>query len=75
LGVGGGHDLDALAAAHGVLLDLLLPQQLRDLERGTPASNSVAVKQLSPDDQASLRNAFRAVERLDALMRDLLFRN
>jgi CBS domain-containing protein len=73
LGIGGQRDLDALAEAHGIFLDLILAQQIEDIEHGTPASNSVAVKRLSQRDQARLRNALRAVGQLDALTRDLLF--
>jgi DNA polymerase-3 subunit epsilon/CBS domain-containing protein len=75
LGIGGERDLDALTAAHGVFFDLLLGQQLRDLDQGIPASNTVLIKQLSPSAQASLRNALRTVEQLEGIMRDLLFHN
>jgi len=72
-GIGGERDLDALAEAQEVFLDLIIAQQIEDIEHGTPASNAVAVKRLSQRDQARLRNALRAVGQLDALTRDLLF--
>jgi CBS domain-containing protein len=73
LGIGGKSDLDALVEAHGVFLDLILAQQIEDIEHGTPASNAVATKRLSPRDRDRLRQALRAVEPVDSLMRDLLF--
>jgi CBS domain-containing protein len=73
LGIGGKRDLDALVEAHGVFLDLILVQQIEDIEHGTPASNAVAIKRLSPRDRDRLRQALRAVEPIDSLLRDLLF--
>ncbi len=74
LGIGGESDLDALIEAQAVFLDLLLAQQVRDVERGTPPSNAVAVKALSRRDRERLRTALDAVRHLDRLTRDLLFR-
>jgi DNA polymerase-3 subunit epsilon/CBS domain-containing protein len=73
LGRGGGYDLDALARAQDVFLDLILGQQLADIEAGLPPSNKVAVKRLRRDERARLKIALGAVDHLDALMRDLLF--
>jgi DNA polymerase-3 subunit epsilon/CBS domain-containing protein len=73
LGHGSGYDLDALAQAQGVFLDLILGQQLADIEAGLPPSNKVAVKRLRRDERARLKTALGAVGHLDALMRDLLF--
>jgi DNA polymerase-3 subunit epsilon/CBS domain-containing protein len=64
-----------LAEAHGVFLELILAQQLDDIEHGTPASNRAIVKRLSTGNQDRLRNALRAVEQVEALTRDLLFRD
>ena len=75
LGIGGEADLDALVEAHSVFLDLILAQQIEDIEHGTPASNTVAIKNLSKRDQIRLRASLRAVEQLDQLTRDLLFKN
>ena len=75
LGIGGERDLDALVEAQGVFLELILSQQIADMEHGTPASNAVLVKRLSQRDQVRLRHALQAVEPLDELTRDLLFRN
>jgi DNA polymerase-3 subunit epsilon/CBS domain-containing protein len=73
LGIGGERDLDALSEAQGVFVDLILAQQIDDVEHGTPASNTVAIKRLSQHNRDRLRNALRAVEQLDGLTRDLLF--
>ena len=73
LGIGGEADLDALVEAQSVFLDLILAQQIEDVEHGTPASNSVAIKRLAERDQIRLRTSLRAVEQIDELTRDLLF--
>jgi len=70
---GGGHDLEELARAQGVFLDLILEQQLRDVESGRPPSNKVMVKRLTFQQADSLRTALGAVRHLDTLVRDLLF--
>ena len=74
LGIGGERDLAALTEAYGVFLELILAQQLDDIGHGTPASNAVTVKRLSPRDRDRLRQSLRAVEPLEQMMRDLLFR-
>jgi DNA polymerase-3 subunit epsilon/CBS domain-containing protein len=58
-----------------VFLELILAQQVEDIDHGTPTSNAVAVNRLSQRDKARLHQALRAVEQLDALTRDLLFKN
>ncbi len=73
LGHGGKHDLDALARAQSLFLDLILNQQLADLRAGLPPSNKVAVKRLTYDQRTRLHEAFNAVRHLDALIQDLLF--
>ena len=75
LGIGGEADLDALVEAQSVFLDLILAQQIEDIEHGTPASNTVAIKNLSQRDQIRLRTSLRAVEQIDELTRDLLFKD
>ena len=67
-------DLDALDDAQGVFLDLILSQQIEDIAHGTPPSNTVSVKRLSARDRDRLQAALRAVTAIDALTRDLLFR-
>ena len=67
-------ELDALLEAQGVFLDLILKQQITDLERGRPPSNAVEVKGLSRRDREHLRAALQAVENMDELGRDLLFK-
>ncbi|UPJ49171.1 CBS domain-containing protein [Bradyrhizobium sp. 200] len=66
-------DLDALADAQGVFLDLIVSQQIEDIAHGIPPSNAVAVKRLPPRDRDRLRGALRAVTIIDELIRDLLF--
>ncbi len=75
LGLGGGHDLDALVEAQGVFLDLLLDQQIEDMNHGVPASNTVAIKRLSHRDRNRLRSALHSVAQLDHMTQDLLFKN
>jgi DNA polymerase-3 subunit epsilon/CBS domain-containing protein len=67
-------ELDALMEAQSMFLDLILKQQIADLERGRPPSNAVEVKGLSGRDRERLRAALQAVENLDELGRDLLFK-
>ena len=67
-------ELDALMEAQSMFLDLILKQQIADLERGRPPSNAVEVKGLSRRDRERLRAALQAVENLDELGRDLLFK-
>ncbi len=74
LGLGGQSDLDALADAQAVFLDLVLDQQIDDIEHGRPATNAVLVKRLNARDRARLRGALEAVRGLDDLTRDLLFK-
>jgi DNA polymerase-3 subunit epsilon/CBS domain-containing protein len=74
LGLGAERDLDALLEAQATFLDLVLAQQIEDIEGGLPATNTVVVKRLSRGDRDRLRAALRAVEHLDRLVRDLLFK-
>jgi CBS domain-containing protein len=74
LGIGGGEDLDGLLEAQGTFLDLMAAQQVADAEQGVPPSNAVAVRPLSRLSRERLRFALHAVENLDELTRDLLFR-
>ena len=67
-------DLDALAEAHGVFLDLIVSQQVEDVADGIPPSNAVSVKRLSARDRDRLRAALEAVGTVDELTRDLLFK-
>jgi len=70
---GGRTDLDALARAQALFLDLILMQQLADMRGGMPPSNKVAIKRLSRDQRTRLREALHAVAHLDTLTHDLLF--
>lgn len=75
LGIGSESDIDALLEAQETFLDLLVIQQIEDIERGTPPSNAVAIKSLSSSDRNRLRTALEAVQHLDDLTRDLLFKS
>ncbi|WP_291849798.1 DUF294 nucleotidyltransferase-like domain-containing protein [Bradyrhizobium sp.] len=68
-------DLDALGEAQGIFLDLILSQQVEDIAHGTPPSNAVSVKRLSAYDRDRLRSALEAVASIDALVRDVLFKD
>jgi DNA polymerase-3 subunit epsilon/CBS domain-containing protein len=70
-----GDDLDALAEAQGVFLDLIVSQQIEDIAHGIPPSNAVSVKRLSARDRDRLRGALQAVASIDDLIRDLLFKD
>jgi CBS domain-containing protein len=69
----GQHDLDALARAQALFLDLILDQQIADVKGGLPPSNKVAVKRLTRQQRTALSEALGAVRHLDTLTRDLLF--
>jgi CBS domain-containing protein len=75
LAIGAESDIDALLEAQETFLDLLVAQQIEDIRRGTPPSNAVAVKRLSSNDRNQLRTALEAVQHLDDLTRDLLFKS
>jgi CBS domain-containing protein len=74
LGIGGGEDLDGLLEAQDTFLDLMAAQQVADVEQGVPPSNAVAVRRLSRLSRERLTFALHAVENLDELTRNLLFR-
>ncbi len=59
--------VEDLLAAHTVLLETILDQQLRDLEHGIKLSNSVAPATLSGFDLDQLKWALRKVERVQDL--------
>jgi CBS domain-containing protein len=69
----GQHDLEALARAQGLFLDLILDQQVADVQAGLSPSNKVAIKRLTHGQRKHLREALGAVRHLDTLTRDLLF--
>ena len=67
-------DIDALDHAQSVFLDLILSQQVEDIALGIPPSNAVSLKRLSARERDRLHAALRAVTAIDALTRDLLFK-
>jgi DNA polymerase-3 subunit epsilon/CBS domain-containing protein len=66
-------DLEMLKDAHGVFIDMILAQQLKDIERGVAATNAVAVDGLAVRDRSRLKTALESVALLNELVRDLLF--
>ena len=58
---GGGFDLDALARAQALFLDLILAQQLADMRGGLPPGNKVAVKRLSREQRDALNESLKVV--------------
>ncbi|MBX9827180.1 MAG: CBS domain-containing protein [Xanthobacteraceae bacterium] len=74
LGIGG-EDIDGLLEAQDTFLDLIAAQQVADVEQGVPPSNVVAVRRLSRRHRERLTFALHAVENLDEMTRDLLFRD
>jgi DNA polymerase-3 subunit epsilon/CBS domain-containing protein len=73
LGLGGETDLEGAAEAHRIMVDLLIAQQIDDLDRGIPVSNTIEIKRLSAKDRSRLRFALGAVANLNELARDLVF--
>jgi CBS domain-containing protein len=74
LGIGAEFDLTALADAQETFVELILAQQIDDVEHGISPSNAITVKRLSPNRRSRLRTALEAVQHLEALERDLLFK-
>jgi DNA polymerase-3 subunit epsilon/CBS domain-containing protein len=68
-------DLDALGAAQGTFLDLIVAQQIEDIAHGIPPSNAVSPKRLSAGDRDRLRVALQAVTAIEDLARDLMFKD
>jgi CBS domain-containing protein len=66
--------LDMLKDAHGVFIDMILAQQIDDIGRGVPATNTVAVDRLSARKRTHLRVALQSIAHLNDLVRDLLFK-
>lgn len=60
--------INDLLEAHGVLLELILQQQLDDLEAGINPSNNVAVSRLDGFDQHKLKWALRKLDTIPNLL-------
>lgn len=67
-GVPGSHVIAPLVEAHGIFMDAILRQQLRDLDEGLALSNKVAPAQLSAYQQQQLRWALEQVPRIADLL-------
>lgn len=72
LGLGSERDLNAMIEAQRVILSAILDQQLADIAAGRPPSNKVAVKRLSGDEQARLKEALASIRYANEMLRDLL---
>ncbi len=68
----GSTDADDLSEAYGILLGLVLDQQLADLAAGVEPSSRIAVKRLELRQRSALRRALRTVETLKLAVRDVL---
>ncbi|MCY4463857.1 MAG: DUF294 nucleotidyltransferase-like domain-containing protein [Albidovulum sp.] len=55
-------NVEDVIAAHGVFLELILRQQLRDMEAGIPLSNGVAADELSGAERSQLKWSLKQVE-------------
>lgn len=71
-GIGAAADLAAMAEAHGVLLSVILDQQLEDLRAGLPVSNKVDPRRLDAARRADLKEAFKVAAGADAVLHTLL---
>lgn len=71
--VGAEVDLDMLAAAHTLLMRLILEQQLTDIALGLPPSTRVEPGRLSRTEQAALKDCLGSLDVAPTLVRDLLF--
>lgn len=60
--------IDSLIAAHGILLDSILRQQLRDIDRGLALTNSVAPAELDGHEKQELKWALDQVPRVADLL-------
>jgi DNA polymerase-3 subunit epsilon/CBS domain-containing protein len=60
-GVGSDNDIEAIIAAHQLLLGAVLRQQLADVEAGVRLSSAVAVGRLGKEEREKLREALGAV--------------
>ena len=74
LGIGAETDLDALTDAQETFIEMILAQQIEDVDHGIPPSNAISVKRLSSNSRSRLRTALEAVQHLEDLQRDLLFK-
>jgi CBS domain-containing protein len=73
LGLGGEEDLEAYAEAHGLLLDLVLRQQLADIRAGDRPTNAVRLSRLGRVERRRLKAALKTLQTAPDLVRDLLF--
>jgi DNA polymerase-3 subunit epsilon/CBS domain-containing protein len=63
-----GSSIDGLIEAHKLLMGFILGQQIRDIDRGIPASNRVSPRDLSETEQDQLRWALQHVKLVEDLL-------
>ena len=63
-----GSSIDGLIEAHKLLMGFILSQQIRDIDRGIPASNRIAPKDLNETEQDQLRWALQHVKLAEDLL-------
>ncbi|PTE07944.1 DUF294 nucleotidyltransferase-like domain-containing protein [Mesorhizobium helmanticense] len=73
LDIGGERDIKAMLAGHAMLIGLLLGQQTHDIYAGIPASNRIAIDDLTREQQAELKSLIKRLQSVPDLMRDLMF--
>ena len=61
-------NIDAIIDAHRVLLRTVLDQQLLDVERGLPVTNSVEIKRLSAAQRKEIHDALLAINLLSLIL-------
>jgi CBS domain-containing protein len=75
LGIGGERDLESFDEAHATFLDLILQQQIDDVDRGRPPTNTVVIKSLARRDRERLHAALDSVRALGPFTQDMLFKD
>lgn len=68
----GQRDAEVLTDIHRFLLRLILTQQIADIEAGERPSNRIDPKRLSPEDADRLAEAFKRLDLMQEMVRDVL---
>jgi DNA polymerase-3 subunit epsilon/CBS domain-containing protein len=71
--VGAASDLDRLIDVHGLLVDVILRQQIEDIGNGLSPSNAVDPGRLSRGRQSDLKDALKSLKPIETMVRDILF--
>lgn len=65
-------DADLIVEAHGLVLRLILEQQIEDIETGLKPSNRVGLASLNQRDRDHLKEALSRVDLIQEMLRDLI---